>query len=118
MTTKFIQPGHTLDHVAGSAISSSDVVEMGNLVGVAKSDIANGDTGAVMVDGVFELPKATGSAWNQGDVLDWDTSATEFGKGITPATGDITGCAIAAEDAASGDATGKVLLRAIPGTVN
>ena len=118
MTTKYVRPGEVLDHTAGSAISSGDVVEMAGMVGVALTDIANGDVGSVQVVGVFTLAKETGTAWSQGDSLDWDTSAEVFGKGITPATGDIEDCAIAAEAAASGDATGKVLLTRRFGTVN
>jgi hypothetical protein len=51
-----------------------------------------------------------GTAWNQGDKLDWDVSEQEFHKGLSSALGDVTDCAIAAVDAASGDATGDVIL--------
>lgn len=117
MAKNYVQPGKVLEHTAGAAISSGDVVEMGNIVGVALGDMASGDVGSVQVDGVFTLAKTSGTAWSQGDALDWDTSAGEFTKGLTPATGDISGCAIAAADAASADTEGAVLLRAIPGTV-
>lgn len=118
MTTNYVQDGDVLEHTAAASISAGDVVELANVVGVALADAASGEKVSVRVDGVFTLAKTTGTAWNQGDVLDWDTSTAKFGKGITPATGDITKCAVAAADAASGDATGKVLLRAIPGTIN
>lgn len=117
MTTAYKQPGTVLDHVAGATITSGQVVEMGDSVGIALNSAASGETVAVAVEGVFEVAKTTGTAWNQGDKLDWDTSASKFHKGITPATGDITGCAIAAAAAASGDATATVKLTN-PGTVN
>jgi len=121
MTTKFEKEGDTLEvtNGTGSKISSGDVVEYGALVGVALADIAVGDSGSVRFSGKFNsMPKATGSAWTAGDLLDWDTSAGKFDKGITPATGDITGCAVAAADAASGDTSGMVLLSRQAGTVN
>lgn len=119
MTRKYVQDGYSVDHAAGGAISSGDVVVLQNIIGVATGDIASGETGAVRVDGVFSLPKVSATAWVQGDVLDWDASAGAFTKAIaTPAVGDITKCAIAAADAASADTEAAVLLRAIPGTIN
>lgn len=117
MTRKYVQDGHVLDHTAASAISSGDVVAMGNLVGVALADIASGATGSVQIDGVFTLAKTAGTAWNQGDSLTWDVSAKKFVKGGTAATGDIVGCAVCAKAAASADTAADVLLRAIPGTI-
>jgi predicted RecA/RadA family phage recombinase len=120
MTTKFLQQGDVLSYQnsTGSDINADDVVEIQNIVGVALADIPDGESGSVRVTGVFSLAKTSGTAWTQGDTLDWDTSEGEFHKGLTPSTGDITGCAVAAEDAASGDATGQVLLNRLPGTIN
>ena len=39
MTSTYVQPGSTIDHVAGSAISSGDVVVIGNILGVAQVPI-------------------------------------------------------------------------------
>lgn len=109
--------GKVVNHTAGSAITAGDVVELGDSIGIALVDIANGAVGAVAIEGKFTVAKATGTAWSQGDKLDWDTSASNFGKGITEATGDISDCAIAAEDAASGAETADVILTN-PGAVN
>lgn len=118
MGTKYKHEGDVLDHTAGSDISADDVVELGDSIGIALVDIANGEEGAVAVEGVFTVDKATGTAWSQGDKLDWDTSAGKFSKGITPASGDITSCGIAAADAASADATGLIKLTPGTGSVN
>jgi predicted RecA/RadA family phage recombinase len=119
MTTKFKQPGDNLDWTngTGSDVSSGQIIELGDSIAVALNDIPDTETGAVGVEGVYSVAKKSGTAWNAGDKLDWDKSASEFHKGITPATGDITGCAIAAADAASGDTTATVKLTN-PGTVN
>lgn len=108
----FRQAGRILTHEngSGSDIDVDDVVVIGDSVGVALVDIPDGEKGAVSVEGVHQLAKVTGTAWNQGDVLSWDASEAAFGKGITPAAGDVIGCAIAAADATSAAATGEVKL--------
>jgi len=120
MTTKFVKPGDVLEYsnTTGNAINSGDVVEVQNTVGVALADIADTESGSVQVAGVFDLPKVSGTAWTQGDTLDWDTSEGAFDKLSSPATGDITGVALAGADAASGDTTARVLLVPLAGTIN
>lgn len=117
MAKTFVQPGNILEHAnsSGSAISAGDVVVMGDIVGVAEVDIPDGESGNVRVTGVHSLAKASGTAWTQGDSLDWDAAAGAFEKDkATPAAGDVENCAVAAKDAASGDTTGNVKLT--PGT--
>lgn len=111
MTTKFLQKGDVKNYAAGSNIVSGQVVGLKHCVGVALADIANGGTGPVAVEGVFQVPKVTGTAWADGEKLLWDVSASKFdGSGATPATGDIMGAAIAWGAAASGDAVAYVKL--------
>ncbi len=120
MTTKFVQDGDVLDYAnaSGATIASGAVVVMGNIIGVALSDIADGTTGAVAIEGVFTLPKTTGSAWTIGSKLLWDVSAGKFDVGTaTPATGDVSVCCVAAGAAASAATTGPVLLNVGVGTV-
>lgn len=123
MATNFIQPGDVIDHVAAANITSGQVVKIGNILGVALADIANGATGSVAIRGVFEVPKASGAVIAQGESLTWDVSANA-GAGAfddnaaTPATGDVTGApAVAAEAKGSGTTTLKVLFTGVPGTV-
>ena len=95
----------------GSAISSGDVVAMNDVVGIATTDIAaTTGVGSVAITGAYTVAKTTGTAWNVGDSIDWDASAGEFHKGVTPAAGDVTLCAVCIEAAASGAATGVVRL--------
>ena len=119
MTTKFKQPGDILDWTngTGSDVASGDIVGLGDTIAVAINDIPQTETGAVGVEGVFEVAKKSGTAWSAGDKLDWDTSAGEFHKGLTGATGDIKGCAVAAASAASGDTTAWVKLTPGAGTL-
>lgn len=112
MTTKQVQQGDVLDYTAGGAIASGAVVELKHSVGIAlKAAAASGDVIPVAVEGVYTAAKVTGTAWLTGEKLIWDTSAQKFdASSATPATGDITGAAIAFGPAASGDATASVKL--------
>jgi predicted RecA/RadA family phage recombinase len=114
MTTKFQEVGEVKTYSnAGSAITAGSVVVMGSLLGIALTDIdATTGVGAVKITGVFaNMPKTTGTAWTVGLSLNWDVSTSKFDShAATPATGDVLGAAVAWEAAASGDATGVVLL--------
>lgn len=120
MTTKFVDRGEVFTYAnTGAAIKSGAVVVIGNLIGVAEVDIAaTSGTGAVAMSGVFTLPKVVGSAWAQGAKLLYDVSAAAFDVGTaTPATGDVSGCCVAAAAALSAATTGQVLLNIGVGTV-
>ena len=75
MSTKYKQKGETLAYTnaTGSDISSGDVVVIGNHIGVAEVDIANGSSGTVRVKGVHTLTKTTSKAATQGQALFWDS---------------------------------------------
>src|SRR5690554_3051178 len=108
MARSYTQPGAVLTHpnAGESDIAVGDVVVMADTVGVALVDIPVDESGSVAIEGTFRLPKATGTAWEQGARLDWDASAGAF----TIGGGGVAGCAIAAEPAASADAVGAVKL--------
>ncbi len=97
MTTKHVQRGDVIDYVnAGSAIAAGAVVVLGHTIGVALTDIATGATGAVAVEGVFTVPKVSAAVFAQGEKLIYDVSASQFDDSLaTPATGDLTGGAVA-----------------------
>jgi predicted RecA/RadA family phage recombinase len=99
MATNYVYAGETLDHTnAGSAISSGDVVVVGNIIGVALVDIATSGTGTLAIEGVFDLPKVDGAVITIGQKLLWDVSAGKFDDSLaTPATGDVSVCCVAME---------------------
>jgi predicted RecA/RadA family phage recombinase len=120
MATNYYQDGEVLDYTntTGAAIKSGDPIAIGNIMGIAVLDIAISATGAVQTEGVWKVPKVTGAAWVQGAKVLWDKSAAKFDVGTaTPAAGDISNCCVAAYAAASGDATGYVMLNVGLGTV-
>jgi predicted RecA/RadA family phage recombinase len=100
MTTKYVQEGGVINYAnAGSAITAGSVVVMGHTIGVALTDIAaTTGVGAVAVEGVFTVPKVSAAVFAQGEKLIFDVSATPpafVDSSATPATGDITGGAVA-----------------------
>ncbi len=78
-TAQFIQDGGYIDYTPGSDVVAGDVVVQGDLIGIAKGDIATGKLGALAVVGVFDFPKATGvgSAISAGAIVYWDAAAKE-----------------------------------------
>lgn len=105
MATNFVQEGHSLNYTAGANITSGSFVLVGTIGAIAKTDIANGKTGAVQITGVFSVPKASGAV-TQGAKLYWSTASSNL---TTTASGN-TIVGVAAEAAASGDANVKILL--------
>jgi predicted RecA/RadA family phage recombinase len=57
---EFVQEGSAIDYTPGSAVTAGDVVVQGDLVGIAKLDIAANALGALAVAGVFDVAKEGG----------------------------------------------------------
>lgn len=121
MAKKYVQEGDILTWTngTGSDVAGDDVVVIGGLLAVALDDIADTESGAVRVTGVWELPKVSGAVIAQGESLVWDVSAGAFDDNqATPATGDVSGAAaVAAAAGADGETTLLVRLTGVPGTV-
>jgi len=83
----FVHDGDTIDYTPGSNVTAGDVVVQGDLVGVAKLDIASEALGALAVEGVFDIAKVTG-AIAAGAKLYWDADGNPLGG--TAGTGAAT----------------------------
>lgn len=70
----YVQRGDTLDIIAAAVVASGDVVIKGSIIGIANVDAAIGDTFALDVVGVFNLPKVAALAIGQGDTVYWDSA--------------------------------------------
>ncbi len=123
MADNFHSNGDVVQYTAGANITAGSVVKMGNTLGVALVDIANGATGSVAVKGVFTVPKVSAAVIGVGESLVWDVSANS-GAGAfddnaaSPATGDVSGAAARAHKAAgNGDTSMLVYFTGVPGTV-
>ncbi len=119
MATNYEQAGNVITITAGATITSGQVVKVGQLLGVAIADIANGAQGQVQIQGVFRVPKVSAAVIAQGESLTWDVSAAAFDdNAAVAATGDVTGAAaVAAEAAGNGVTTLAVRFTGVPGTV-
>ena len=113
MSAKYWQRGETIDYTATDDLANGDVVNLATRIGVAGDDIAAGETGAVHVVGVFEIPKATGAV-TVGQALYWDKAAenitTVASTGESPSVVNNTPAGWAVAAAGSSDATVLVKL--------
>ena len=67
----YVSQGDILDHTPSSAVAAGDVVVIGAIIGVAPRPIAANALGALAVEGVFEMPVATGATGAQGSAINW-----------------------------------------------
>lgn len=70
----FVQRGDSIDVTAAAAVSSGGVVVIGSIIGVSNVDAEIGDSFALDVVGVFELPKTSALAIAVGDILYYDAA--------------------------------------------
>lgn len=71
---QFIHDGGYIDYTPGSNVVAGDVVVQGELIGIAKGDIATGKLGALAVEGVFDVAKEAGGGvtFAVGALAYWD----------------------------------------------
>jgi len=101
----YYQDGDLVNYTPGSAVAAGAVVVLNDLVTVAPRPIAANALGAVAVEGVFKLPKASG-AIGQGAIVYWDSANSN----VTTTSSGNKRAGKAAEAAASGDTVVPVLL--------
>ena len=106
----FIQDGAAVDYRPGANVTAGDVVVQGDLIGVAKQDIAANALGALAVEGVFDFSKATGvgTAIAVGSIVYWDDTAKEATTSSGAGANKEVGKTIAA--AGDNDTTTRVRL--------
>lgn len=101
----YVQGDCLVDYTPSAAVAAGDVVVLADLVAVAPRAIAANALGAVSVEGVWSMPKATG-AISQGAIVYWDATA---GNVTTTSSGNKR-AGKAAKAAASADASVQVLI--------
>ena len=101
----------TVNYTAGAAIVVDQILVLGDAVGIAQVAMANGDVGAVSVDGVYTFPKTSAAVIAQGETVDWDVSAGEVDdNAAAPASGDCSNFGVALAAAGNGTTTVTVKL--------
>lgn len=118
MTIKMVQDGKlkSWTNGTGSNVVAGQLIKQANVLVIAKDAIASGAVGQVYVEGVFSgVPKVSAAVFVFGEKLVWDISAnTNAGafddSAASPATGDVTGAAIAWIDGANEETTCTIKL--------
>ncbi len=106
MSTNFIEKGEVLNYAATTKdITSGELVIMGTIAGVAKTDIAIGETGAIHITGVYSLPKAN-EAITQGAKVYW----SNVNQNVTTNKTESSLIGVAANNTISSDPYVHVLL--------
>jgi predicted RecA/RadA family phage recombinase len=103
MAKNFVTDGKVIPwtNTSGADVVSGQVVKVGSNLGVCLVNIVSGAVGSVALEGVFSgVPKVSAAVFAQGEKLVFDVSANGAlgafdDSAATPATGDITGAAIA-----------------------
>ena len=104
----YVQCGDTLTLAAPYARNSGQGALIGTIFGVAANDVASGDTGDFVVEGVFDLPKAPSQAWTVGVEVYWDDTNKYL---TTTATGNTkVGVGVLAVGSGASETTGRVRL--------
>lgn len=67
----YVSGDDLLDYTPGSAVAAGEVVVIGSLVAVAPRPIAANALGALAIEGVWEMPVATGATGAQGSAINW-----------------------------------------------
>lgn len=84
-----VQPGDRITFTAGSDVSSGDAVVIANILAVAVTDVASGEDGEAVTEGVVTLPAET-ATFNQGEQVHWDVSEGKLlATGTATASGDL-----------------------------
>lgn len=118
MKAKFVQNGPNIDWLnnTGDDVAAGDTVVMLDIVGFAAADIADGETGTVMIGGIFEVDFAPSSTHFPGKKILWDASTSRFTSSATLATGDVANCAVAVVRKGVDETTSTIMLTPGVGT--
>lgn len=108
MAKNFIQEGTIIPFTAEANVKSGQVVVVGSLVGISMTDVPDGSSGQLAVEGVFDVPAATAEI-TVGAPVYWDADGNPVGgtagSGAATATdtaNTLMGHAIAAKAATLG----------------
>lgn len=118
MAKNGVNAGDTIEFADAGAVTSGQVLVIGNLITIAAASYAAAETGVYYTKGRFTVAKLTTAVIAAGEMVMWDASGTNFDdSAATPATGDVTNAAIAAEAAGNGVTSIDVFLNQRLGTV-
>jgi predicted RecA/RadA family phage recombinase len=104
----FIGIGNRVTVTADAVTTSGQAVLIGSLFGIAETAAAIGDPLALVLSGIFDLPKTASQAWTVGQLVYWDAATSSLTN--VAATNKLVGVAVLAVGGGAGDTTGRVRL--------
>lgn len=93
----YVQDGDILDYTPAAAVAAGEVVVIGSLVGVAPRPIAANVMGALAVEGVYEIPCATGATGAQGSAINYYATSGVAHASTGVAAGKLAKARLAAD---------------------
>ena len=102
----YIQEGEYMTLTAPYARSSGEGALVGALFGVAVADVASGEKGSFCTEGVFTLPKVTGTGTGGGEGVKVYWVAASKSVSAVSSGNTLIGCF--ADTCADGDSTANV----------
>ena len=82
----FAQPGKVMTVVAGAAIVSGKLYQVGSLIGVATGDAESGDEYELSLNGAVKVPNTDSITGSQGAAIGYDQASH---KVVAQGTGDF-----------------------------
>lgn len=71
--------GNYIDHIPNADVAAGDVIDLGDLVGIAERDIPADSKGALAIEGIFKVAKKTSDgAWTLGAPVYYDAGTESF----------------------------------------
>lgn len=109
-TAIFVHDGKQIDYTPSADVAAGAVVVLNDLIGITKQPIAANQLGALAVDGVFDVPKASGvgTAIAAGKTVYWDVADQEAKEDSESGANKLLGKTVLA--AADGDVLVRVRL--------
>jgi predicted RecA/RadA family phage recombinase len=104
----FVARGERITITATSTITSGSGVLVGSVFGVAEGDIATGAQGVIVLEGIFDLPKAPSQAWTVGQLIYWDAGNSRATN--VAGSNKLIGVAAAPVGGGAGETIGRVRL--------
>lgn len=104
----FSHEGERMDYTPVADVAAGDVIDLGGFVGISTEPIAANTLGSLALYGAFDVNKFAGEAWAIGDKIYWDQGTLTASKTVGYAEATMGVCID--KIAASGDATGRVLI--------
>lgn len=107
----YVGEGKAIYVTAPAIVVSGQLLLVGSLFGFCGAPAASGARVALWTRGEYDVPKAAGTAWTEGQLIYWDAAAANF---ATTSTSGHTKVGVATAAAASAATTGRIRLNPGP----